>query len=131
MKLRFSVNQAECFRRGIDCPKSIVSVEVDPAGLKEADRELIAKRLDGIDVLRIQIDNFWLENGQDPKIIVRLVSNDRIVANEPSFEELLAAVKRNEGEAQAALDTAKAKHPNAVLVDSDGKPSTLMPQAAK
>jgi hypothetical protein len=50
MKLRFGVNQAECFRKGINCPKSITTVEVDPAELPQSVRDLIADRLSGIDV---------------------------------------------------------------------------------
>lgn len=50
MKLRFEVDQAACFRRGIDAPTSIVHIEVDPALLTEEARGLIADRMRGIDV---------------------------------------------------------------------------------
>jgi alpha-galactosidase len=46
MKLRFKVSQAECFRRGIDAPKSIVTIKVEPARLFQEERILIADRLD-------------------------------------------------------------------------------------
>src|ERR1043165_1346625 len=47
MKIRFAVDQAEAFRRGVDCPKSIVTVEVDPKTLSQEERDLIADRLEG------------------------------------------------------------------------------------
>ena len=50
MKLRFAVDQAECFRQGIDCPKSITVIEVNPADLPLDARILIADHLHGIDV---------------------------------------------------------------------------------
>lgn len=51
MKLRCKANQAECFRAGINQEKSIVVLSVDPAKLPKPDRELIARHLDGIDVM--------------------------------------------------------------------------------
>jgi len=50
MKLRFEVDQAACLRKGIDCPKSIVTIEINPAKLSEEDRNLIADRMNGIDI---------------------------------------------------------------------------------
>ena len=44
MKLRFEVDQAACFRKGIDCPESIVTIEVDPQNLPEDERNLIFRR---------------------------------------------------------------------------------------
>ena len=55
MLLRFSVNQAEAFRRGINEPKSIVTVEVDPSALDEDWRIRISRRMKGIDIC--QLDN--------------------------------------------------------------------------
>lgn len=51
MKLRFSVDQAEAFRLGIDVPKPIITIEVAPTELDAKTRHLIADRLDGIDVV--------------------------------------------------------------------------------
>ena len=83
MKLRFKINQAEAFRRGIDAPKSTTTVEVDPSTLTPEIRNLIADRLEGINVMRrtVTIDG-------DPLI----------VANEPTFEALIEAIKEDEGD---------------------------------
>ena len=103
MKLRFKVNQAECFRRGINCDKSIVSVDVDPSSLSADIRGLIADRLDGIDLCRLV---------NDPRAGGLVKSCDRakdkdgfpvgdykpvlIEANEPTFEALVEAIKAND-----------------------------------
>ena len=87
MKLRFEVNQAEAFRRGIDVPKSIVTVEANPVALSERDRHLIADRLIGIDVHQV-----FMHEGR----VVR--SGCRITANEPTFDALMEAIRQNDGE---------------------------------
>lgn len=76
MKLRFQVDQAESLRRGIDCPKSIVTIEVDPSKLTQIDRDLIADNLNGIDVC------------------VRCGEKDgsRVLAKTPSYESLIEAL---------------------------------------
>lgn len=55
MKIRFKVDQAEAFRRGVNSPNQIVSLEVDPALLTERERELIGTHLletdEGINVV--------------------------------------------------------------------------------
>lgn len=56
MKLRFKIDQAEAFRRGIDAPRSFVTIEVDPAGLDQETRALIADRMDGIVVRQLNPD---------------------------------------------------------------------------
>lgn len=53
MKLRFEVNQAEAFRRGIDCPKSRCVLEVNPDEINKDVRALIADHMLGIDVLGV------------------------------------------------------------------------------
>lgn len=47
MKLLCYVNQAECFRLGIDAPNSSVQIEVNPADLTQAQRNFIADDLNG------------------------------------------------------------------------------------
>jgi len=87
MKLRFDVDQAEAFRRGIDCPKSIVTVDVNPAELSQEDRNLIADRLDGIDVCQM-----W----HSDKGCVKEYDNGkpkRVVASEPTFAALMEAIR--------------------------------------
>jgi|SRR6185369_1942558 len=58
MKLRFEVNQAEAFRRGINIEKSIVTIDVDPSSLNPFQRSIIADRLRGIDVCRLELNAF-------------------------------------------------------------------------
>ena len=45
MQILCEVNQAECFRRGIDAPYSTMKIEVDPAKLPEEIREFLADHL--------------------------------------------------------------------------------------
>src|SRR5688500_8771417 len=92
MKLRFEVDQAECFRRGVDCPKSIVTVEVDPAKLKQADRDLIAYRHKGIDIVHVTI----LESGRGRVKVRENNAAVRLKANLPTFESLMEAVRDDE-----------------------------------
>jgi hypothetical protein len=100
VKLRFEVDQAEAFRRGIDCPKSIVTVEVDPADLTQEQRDLVADRLSGIDVFPLE----WVgENNtthSPPKSVAdfhrRVRSHALIVASLPTFDALMSAVVGND-----------------------------------
>jgi hypothetical protein len=39
MQILCEVNQTECFRRGIDAPRSTMKIEVDPAKLPEEIRD--------------------------------------------------------------------------------------------
>jgi hypothetical protein len=45
MKILCAVNQAECFRRGIDAPASTIKIEVNPAKLPEELRAFVADNL--------------------------------------------------------------------------------------
>jgi hypothetical protein len=45
MQILCEVNQAECFRRGIDAPRSTIKVEVDPSKLPEDLRGFVADHL--------------------------------------------------------------------------------------
>jgi hypothetical protein len=94
MKLRFDVDQAACLRKGIDCPNSIVSVQIDPSKLPQEQRERIADRLVGIDVCAL------IDTGKD-KPSLNMAGDGkpiRIVANGPAFEDLWAAICENEEE---------------------------------
>lgn len=95
MKLRFEVDQAEAFRQGVDVPKSIVTVEVDPSKLSQEQRNLIADRLDGIDVC-------VLAGFRDGKPIKILVDGKpvRMLVKLPTFESLMEAVIENQNEAK-------------------------------
>lgn len=72
MTLRVEINQAEAFRRGIDAPKSIAHVEVDPSKLDTATRNLIADHLSGIDLFADQ--------------------DKRLVVVEPTLAAIIAAL---------------------------------------
>jgi hypothetical protein len=93
MKLRFEVDQAECFRKGIDCPKSIVSIEVDPADIPQDDRNLIADRLVGIDVCQL-----WNSDKGTEKLLSVEKQPIRIIAAAPDYAALIAAVRVNQSE---------------------------------
>lgn len=84
MKLRFEVDQAECFRAGIDCPKSIITIEVDPKAISQEERDLIADRLIGIDVCRLP------RTDDDTK--------HRVIAKTPTWEGLMDAIRENQKE---------------------------------
>ena len=102
MKLRFDVDQAECFRRGIDCEKSIVTIEVNPAKLSQEQRNLIADRMDGIDVCELGNE----QSGGREKLYESITNDElmlgkvqkpfRIKAKTPTFESLMEAILLNE-----------------------------------
>lgn len=96
MKLRFEVNQAEAFRRGINLEKSIHVLDVDPSKLDQATRNLIADRLRGIDVCKLSTSH---ENGK----LVPWLTYGKIMAMEPTFACLLEAIKENEAEVQSEI----------------------------
>jgi hypothetical protein len=77
MKIRFEVDQADCLRNGIDCPKSIVQIDVDPSKMSQAHRDLIADRMQGIDVYKLS----------EPD------KSERILAKRTTLESLIEACK--------------------------------------
>jgi hypothetical protein len=90
MKLRFAVNQAEALRRGIDAPKSIVTIDVDPATLPQEERDLLADRMQGIDVCE-------LSSAKSRSHPTREDGGPRhVVALEPTYDALLEAVRDNQ-----------------------------------
>ena len=100
MKLRFEVNQAEAFRRGINVENSIVLIEVDPKTLPQDQRDLIADRLDGIDVCELETGassfgepaHKWID--EDTKR--ERLAPKHVKASGPTFKELLEAVRADE-----------------------------------
>lgn len=112
MKLRFEVDQAECFRKGIDCPKSIVTIEVDPAKIPADERNLIADRLGGIDVLETFAMPAMSEDGLvlngDKWAVARMVDK-RIKAEEPTYKALIKAVRENDKATKESLVAQEAK----------------------
>jgi hypothetical protein len=93
MKLRFAVNQAEAMRRGIDAPKSIVTIDVDPAKLSQEERDLIADRMEGIDVC-------LLASASPARASRRMNWEDgsprHVVALEPTYDALMEGIRDNQ-----------------------------------
>ena len=57
MQILCEVNQAECFRHGIDAPR--MNIEVDPAKLPEEIREFLADHLYEGDKLSARFSTGW------------------------------------------------------------------------
>lgn len=85
MKLRFLLDQSVMFRKGLDAPKSVVHVDINPAVIDPLVRCLIADRMHGINVHALE--------GVDRKR-----SEELITADGPSFDDLVEAVQKNEAE---------------------------------
>jgi hypothetical protein len=97
MKLRFEVDQAESFRLGVDRPKSIVSIEVNPADVPQEAREIIANHLVGIDVVELFYNNGDIIKGHWLKELTFTTREPkRIVASGVNLESLLSAISRND-----------------------------------
>ena len=94
MVLRFEVNQAEAFRHGVNVPKSTNHIDVDPGSLSQEDRDLIANRLDGIDVMRLEVISGQIR--QSPRNYIGDNTHGRIVAKLPTLEALLEAIRQNQ-----------------------------------
>jgi hypothetical protein len=45
MKLQFKVDQATCFRHGVDAPNSVVTLDVKPDALTQEQRDAVANNL--------------------------------------------------------------------------------------
>jgi len=77
-------------RRGIDAPKSIVTIDVDPAALPQEERDLIADRMQGIDVCELssatQASHRQWEDG----------SPRHVVALEPTYDALMEGIRDNQ-----------------------------------
>jgi hypothetical protein len=93
MKLRFKLDQAEALRQGVDAPTSVVTIEIDPKKLSQEDRNLLADRMDGIDVRQ----RLWSYACKES-----YVSTDHITANLATFEALMTAVHANEQKVRPA-----------------------------
>src|SRR6266404_5510052 len=94
MKFRFKVDQAACLRAGIDCPNSIVSIDVNPSELPQEDRDLIADRLyEGINVCPKVVSSDGKVTLETFKTGVGIVL---IMGGRPDLDGLLTAVYNNE-----------------------------------
>ena len=99
MQLRFRVNQAEAFRQGVNVPKSIVTVEVDAAALPDEERNLIADRMDGIDVCEGVLEKNGRVTPDGYSLPGDLNCNWRptlIKAQLPTYEGFIEAVRKDE-----------------------------------
>jgi hypothetical protein len=99
MVLRFEVDQAEAFRLGVNVPKSTNHLEVDPSKLTQEDRNLIADRLDGIDVCELSEGGGMMQEPNPQADGRRAVPNTipmRITAKLPTLESLMEAIRENE-----------------------------------
>jgi hypothetical protein len=120
MVLRFEVNQAEAFRKGVNVPKSTNHLDVDPAKLSQEERDLIADRLDGIDVCKMEAGGKLVGGNFQPTGAAQR-SNSRVVAKLPTFEALMDAIRENQTEVDRELNLQKNE------VDSVLKPKRKKP----
>ena len=95
MKLRFKVDQGEALRQGVDAPTSVVTIQVNPKQLNQEERNLLADRMDGIDVRQLGWNNLRKE---------LYVSVDHITANVATFEALMTAVRANQQETRREME---------------------------
>ena len=92
MELRFRVNQAEAFRQGINVPKSIVTVEVDAAAISPEERNLLADRMDGIDVCTGYIDDEGRVRPMGRPVDRKAYLVEAML---PTYEALIEAVRKD------------------------------------
>jgi len=115
MILRFEVDQAEAFRQGVNVPKSTNHVEVDPSKLSQEERNLIADRLDGIDVMAKGVDMEVIQGSSREGDTVQFhvkglkKSTNRVVSKLPTFTALMEAVREDEAKARNKLDDFRVK----------------------
>jgi hypothetical protein len=102
MRLRYRVNQGECFRAGVDCDQPIQIEEVNPSKLTQEVRNLIADRLHGIDVIKLRA---FVGGGE--ATVGGFPINDEefelIEARLPGFEHLIEACRQNAKDVEEAL----------------------------
>ena len=102
MKLRFQVDQAEAFRQGVDVPKSIVTVEVNPADLPQEERDLLADRMDGIDIYPLNLGEDWIPGPSGGTVVKKTGipkrGSSQILAGLPTYDALIKAVCENQAE---------------------------------
>lgn len=111
MILRFEVNQAEAFRRGINVERSTNHLDVNPSQLSQEERNLIADRLDGIDVCRLEVDSdgnakraaVWPEEEATTDAQQKTNRAARIMAKARNYEALMEAIRENQAEVEREL----------------------------
>ena len=107
MKLRFEVSQADALTQGTPLPAAVVTIDVSAAQMTPEQQTLIARHLDGIDVLKLHYDAktcrlektyFWNGPNGDPGERKPV----RIQAAQPTFAALMEAVTANQAEVMGA-----------------------------
>lgn len=112
MKLRFKVDQAEALRQGIDAPTSVVTIEIDPKTLTHEERNLLADRMDGIDVRDLTTWGGTRAPGHSEK---------HSTATQATFDALMVAVRANEDRVQAELRAVAIKEAYTAIRNSIAK----------
>lgn len=107
MLLKFRVDLQASVRRGVDCPiPPVVSLDVDPAKLSQADRNLLAPRLHSSGVVATRREDggyFFNETRQAWTSELDGSQNYApVTAETPRLDDLLAAIRR-ENEAISTL----------------------------
>jgi hypothetical protein len=98
MKLRFQIDEAQSFKAGINIPRSVVSVDVDPSKLDENMRNHLVERLVGEEVHPLQWDQTeWAGLEQFRSDYARKIRcQGLLVAKAPTLESLLEAIDTEE-----------------------------------
>ncbi len=106
MNIRFRVNQAEAFRRGVDSPSPSSIINVNPSDLSQEVRDLLADRLCGTDVHRLCVEVLTdTSSGCPPSKYTRKTRKrgGHIVAVSPTFESLMEAVRDDQRKLEEEL----------------------------
>jgi hypothetical protein len=100
MKLRFEVDPAERFRNGIDCFKSIVTLDVNPAELPDEQRDLIANHLLGSDIVA-----HGVSSGARKKYVRHYTDGNPVLvrAKSPTLGGLIEAIRANDATVEKEL----------------------------
>lgn len=104
MKLKFGVDQAACFRKGVDASRSVAIIEVNPAEVAADIRGLISDYLRGIEVHRLAFSERAVDSWQVAGPVVvrpygafhRNYRPDLIQVPGLEFDDLVAAILANE-----------------------------------
>ena len=122
MKLKFAVDQAACFKKGIDAPTSTTVVEVNPAEVSAELRTIISDYMHGIEVRQVRFSYREVDDSVVAGCLVvrpygafyrdaslheavdRAYRPNLLVVPGVTFEDLVAAVLENERALEAAWE---------------------------
>jgi hypothetical protein len=113
MKLRFKVDQGEALRQGVDAPTSVVTIEINPKTLTQQERNLLADRMEGIDVrelFALPVASSSPDRPGKGNKASAIARGKHITATLGTFKALMDAVRKNEEEVQASLRSFTAKN---------------------